>query len=126
MSYTVPECFMAAFAAGLMFSLVYEALRIVRVIFPFRIVVFVCDVVFFLLAALAVTRLSMALGDHIRWSTVFGFGAGIFAYINTLGRLLNLLENAVANGSPDCAVSCFQYSPQNCVKVFWNNCTYGI
>lgn len=97
MSYTVPECFMAAFAAGLMFSLVYEALRIVRVIFPFRIVVFVCDVVFFLLAALAVTRLSMALGDHIRWSTVFGFGAGIFAYINTLGRLLNLLENAVAN-----------------------------
>ena len=88
---------MAAFAAGLMFSLVYEALRIVRVIFPFRIVVFVCDVVFFLLAALAVTRLSMALGDHIRWSTVFGFGAGIFAYINTLGRLLNLLENAVAN-----------------------------
>ena len=43
---------MAAFAAGLMFSLVYEALRIVRVIFPFRIVVFVCDVVFFLLAAL--------------------------------------------------------------------------
>lgn len=63
MSYTVPECFMAAFAAGLMFSLVYEALRIVRVIFPFRIVVFVCDVVFFLLAALAVTRLSMALGD---------------------------------------------------------------
>lgn len=97
MSYTVPECFMAAFAAGLIFALVYESLRIVRVVFPFRIVVFVCDVVFFLLAALAVTRLSMALGDHIRWSTVFGFGAGIFAYINTLGRLLNLLENAVAN-----------------------------
>lgn len=105
MSYTVPECFMAAFAAGLMFSLVYEALRIVRVIFPFRIVVFVCDVVFFLLAALAVTRLSMALGDHIRWSTVFGFGAGIFAYINTLGRLLNLLGKRRRKCSPDCAVA---------------------
>ena len=111
MSYTVPECFMAAFAAGLMFSLVYEALRIVRVIFPFRIVVFVCDVVFFLLAALAVTRLSMALGDHIRWSTV--------TTAESAGKRRRKC-------SPDCAVSCFQYSPQNCVKVFWNNCTYGI
>lgn len=97
MSYTVPECFMAAFAMGLVFSLVYEVLRIIRVVFPLKLVTIVCDILFFLLAALAVTKLSLALGDHIRWSTVFGFGAGVFAYINTLGRLLNLLENAVAN-----------------------------
>ena len=97
MNCTVPECFMAAFAAGLLFSVVYEVLRIIRVIFPFRWLTFICDILFFLLAAQVVTKLSLSLGDHIRWATVFGFGAGIFAYINTIGRLLNILENAVAN-----------------------------
>ena len=97
MSFTVPECFMAAFAAGLVFSLVYEVLRIIRLVLPLKAVTFVCDILFFVLAALAVTRLSLALGNYIRWSTVLGFGAGIFTYINTLGRLLNLAENAISH-----------------------------
>ncbi len=97
MSYSVPECFMAAFAAGLVFALVYEALRIVRVILPFRAVIFLCDAAFFLLAAVVVTKLSLALGNYIRWSAVMGFGAGVFAYITTVGRLLNILENSIAN-----------------------------
>ena len=88
---------MAAFAAGLVFALVYEALRIVRLLLPFRVVTFLCDVLFFVLAAIVVTRLSLTLGNYIRGYTVIGFGAGIFCYITTLGRLLNLLENAVVN-----------------------------
>lgn len=118
MSYTVPECFMAAFAAGLIFSLVYEALRIIRVVFPPRAVTFVCDVLFFLLAAVAVTRLSMALGDHIRWSAVFGFGAGIFAYINTIGRILNLLENAVANAVRSALSAAFRWIRRIAAGIF--------
>lgn len=97
MSFSVTECFMAAFAAGLIFGLVYELLRIIRVIFPFKAVTFLCDIAFFLLAAAAVTRLSLAMGNYVRWSLVFGFGAGIFTYINTIGRLFNLVENAVAS-----------------------------
>ncbi len=97
MAYSIPDCFMAAFAAGLVFALVYEALRIVRILLPFRAVVFVCDILFFLLAAGAVTKLSLVLGNYIRGYTVLGFGAGVFTYVTTLGRLLNRLENAVAD-----------------------------
>lgn len=97
MVYSIPDCFMTAFAAGLVFALVYEALRIVRILLPFRAVTFVCDIVFFLLAAAAVTKLSLTLGNYIRGYTVLGFGAGVFTYITTLGRVINRLENAVAD-----------------------------
>ena len=96
MAYSIPDCFMIAFAAGLIFAVIYEILRIVRVMFPFQVVTFVCDIVFFVIAAGAVTKLSLSLGNYIRIYTVLGFGAGIFTYITTLGRLLNIVENAVA------------------------------
>ena len=47
MAYSIPDCFMTAFAVGLLFALVYEALRIIRILLPFRAVTFVCDVLFF-------------------------------------------------------------------------------
>ena len=100
MAYSIPDCFMIAFAAGLIFAVVYEILRIIRVMFPFHVVTFVCDIVFFVIAAGAVTKLSLSLGNYIRIYTVLGFGAGIFTYITTLGRLLNIVENAVALGAP--------------------------
>ncbi len=96
MSYSISDCFMIAFAAGLVFGLVYEALRIVRLILRFRAAVFVCDVAFFMLAALAVFKLSESLGNFVRVYTVLGFGAGVFAYIVTVGRILNLAESAAA------------------------------
>ncbi|MGN1341592.1 MAG: spore cortex biosynthesis protein YabQ [Oscillospiraceae bacterium] len=97
MVYSIPDCFMTAFAVGLVFALVYEALRIVRILLPFRAVTFLCDVLFFLLAAVAVTKLSLVLGNYIRGYTVLGFGAGVFTYITTVGRIINRLENAVAD-----------------------------
>lgn len=97
MAYSVPDCFMAAFAAGLVFGLVYEVLRIIRLLIPLRTVTFICDILFFLLAATAVTKLSLTLGNYIRGYTVLGFGTGVFCYITTIGRLLNLLENAIMN-----------------------------
>ena len=54
MSYSIPDCFMIAFAVGLVFGLVYEALRIVRLILRFGAAVFICDIAFFMLAAAAV------------------------------------------------------------------------
>lgn len=78
MAYSIPDCFMIAFAAGLIFAVVYEILRIVRVMFPFQVVTFVCDIVFFVIAAGAVTKLSLSLGNYIRIYTVLGFGAGDF------------------------------------------------
>ncbi|MCM1165703.1 MAG: hypothetical protein NC299_01835 [Lachnospiraceae bacterium] len=96
MSYSIPDCFMIAFAVGLVFGLVYEALRIVRLILRFGAAVFVCDIAFFMLAAAAVFRLSESLGSYVRIYTVLGFGAGVFAYIVTVGRLLNLAESAAS------------------------------
>lgn len=96
MSYSIPDCFMIAFAVGLVFGLVYEALRIVRLILRFGAAVFVCDIAFFVLAAAAVFKLSEALGNYVRVYTVLGFGAGVFAYIVTVGRLLNLAESAAS------------------------------
>lgn len=87
---------MIAFAVGLIFGLVYEALRIVRLILQFKAAVFVCDIVFFTLSALAVFRLSVSLGSYVRLYTILGFGAGVFAYIVTVGRLLNLAESAAS------------------------------
>ena len=106
MAYSIPDCFMIAFAAGLIFAVVYEILRIVRVMFPFQVVTFVCDIVFF---AGAVTKLSLSLGNYIRIYTVLGFGAGIFTYITTLGRLLNIVENAVAGAVRSALSAVFRF-----------------
>lgn len=96
MNINIPDCFMIAFFVGLAFGLVYEALRIIRLILRFKAAIYVCDIAFFLLAAFAVLRLSTALGNYVRMYTVFGFGAGVFAYIVTVGRLLNLIESAAS------------------------------
>lgn len=87
---------MIAFLVGLVFGLVYEAFRIARLILRFKAAVFVCDVAFFVLSAFAVCALSKALGNYIRIYTVLGFGAGVFTYIVTIGRLLNLAESAAS------------------------------
>ena len=87
---------MIAFAVGLIFGLVYEGIRIIRLILKFRIAVFVCDIAFFILAAMAVCKLSEFLGNYVRLYTVLGFGAGVFAYIATVGRLFNVLESAAS------------------------------
>lgn len=96
MSVSIPDCFMIAFTAGFIFGLVYEAIRIIRLILKFRIAVFICDIAFFILAAFAVCRLSEFLGNYIRLYTVLGFGTGVFTYIVTIGRLFNVLESAAS------------------------------
>lgn len=93
---SIPDCFMIAFVAGLIFGLLYEVLRIVRLILRFRAAVFVCDVLFFVVSALGVMTLSKSLGNYVRLYTVLGFGAGVFTYIVTLGRVLNLMESAAS------------------------------
>ena len=93
---SIPDCFMIAFVAGLIFGLLYEALRIVRLILRFKAAVFVCDVLFFVLSAFGIMTLSKGLGNYVRLYTILGFGAGIFTYIVTLGRLLNLAESAAS------------------------------
>ena len=87
---------MIAFFVGLVFGLVYEALRIVRLILRFKAAVFICDIVFFVLAAFVVIKLSVLLGNFVRIYSIFGFGAGVFTYIVTIGRLLNLIESAAS------------------------------
>lgn len=96
MNVSIPDCFMIAFAAGLIFGLVYEAIRIVRLILRFRAAVFLCDLVFFILAAMFVCKLSEFLGNYVRLYTVLGFGTGIFTYIVTIGRIFNVLESAAS------------------------------
>ena len=96
MTFSIPDCFMIAFISGALFGLVYEIFRIVRLVFRFRPVIFICDVLFFMLAAIAVLKLSEYLGNYVRIYTVLGFGAGVFTYIVTIGRLLNLLESAAS------------------------------
>ncbi len=94
---SIPDCFMISMFVGVVFGLVYEALRIVRLLLPFRLVVFTCDVVFFALASIVVMGLSKLLGSYVRIYTILGFGAGVFTYIVTVGRLLNVIENAASN-----------------------------
>lgn len=96
MSFSIPDCFMISFAVGFFFGLVYEALRIVRLILRVRPAIFICDVLFFVLAAGAILKLSDSLGNYVRIYTVLGFGAGVFAYIVTVGRILNLAESAAS------------------------------
>lgn len=93
---SIPDCFMISFMAGLLFGLVYEALRIIRLILRFKAAIFLCDILFFLLSAIAVMTLSKSLGNYVRSYTVIGFGAGVFCYIVTVGRLLNLAESAAS------------------------------
>lgn len=93
---SIPDCFMISFFVGLAFGLVYEALRILRLLLPFRVAVFAFDVAFFVLAARVVMFLSELMGSYIRIYTVLGFGAGVFTYIVTVGRLLNIAENAAS------------------------------
>ncbi len=94
---SIPDCFMISMFVGVVFGLVYEALRIIRLLLPFRFVVFACDVVFFALASIVVMGLSKLLGSYVRIYTILGFGAGVFTYIVTVGRLLNVIENAASN-----------------------------
>lgn len=96
MAYSIPDCFMAALICGFVFGLVYEAFRIVRLVLRVKPAVFLCDVLFFALAAEVVFRLSMAMGNYVRIYTLLGFGAGLFAYIETVGRFLNMIESAAA------------------------------
>lgn len=87
---------MLSFVCGFVFGAVYEAMRLTRLILRLKIVTFLCDVVFFFLSAEFVFRLSLIFGDHIRIYTILGFGCGIFAYITTIGRILNSAEGAAA------------------------------
>ena len=95
MEFSILDCFMIAAVCGFVFGLAYELLRIVRKLIPFTVVTFVCDIVFFAAAACVILYLSMYLGNYIRIYTILGFGAGVFAYIQTIARLLGYIENAV-------------------------------
>lgn len=96
MVHSIPECFMLGLLLGAAFGPVYEALRLVRLILRFEAAVIACDIVFFVLAAEGVFRLSLSLGNYVRVYTVLGFAAGVFAYIVTIGRLFNAVEGAAA------------------------------
>ena len=93
MAYSIPDCFMTAFVCGTAFGIVYEFFRIIRRLLPLKSVVFVCDVCFFIAAAFFVFNLSMYIGNYVRSYTLLGFGTGIFAYIQTIGRLFSFAEH---------------------------------
>ena len=95
MSYSIIDCFMISFCCGMVFGLVYELLRAIRRLLPLVTVTIICDIAFFAAAALLVYNLSLALGNYIRIYTLLGFGAGVFTYIQTVGRLVYLVETAV-------------------------------
>lgn len=97
MEYGILDCYMISFVCGAFFGGVYEAFRLMRRIFPLRAIVFLCDVLFFTLAGFFVFELSLFLGNYVRSYTLLGFGCGLFAYINTLGRLISVLETTVVN-----------------------------
>ena len=95
MFYSIPDCALTAMILGLCFGLVYEALRIVRKLLSLTAVTVICDITFFVVSAFAVFMLSETLGNNVRIYTILGYGAGVFVYINTLGRLLNRAETAL-------------------------------
>lgn len=95
MEFSILDCFMISFVCGLFFGLVYEFFRLIRRIIPVTIVVMVCDICFFVVAGLFVFELSMYLGNFIRLYTLLGFGTGLFAYIQTVGRLFSFVEMLV-------------------------------
>lgn len=92
MEFSILDCFMISFFCGFVFGLVYELFRFIRRMFPAGLVVMICDICFFVAAGLFVFELSMYLGNFVRLYTLLGFGAGLFAYIQTVGRLIALLE----------------------------------
>ena len=96
MNISIADCLAIAFAAGLIFGAVYEILRIIRLILQFKAAVFICDMLFFIAAAFTVVGLSENLGNYVRIYTIIGFGAGVFAYITTIGRVFNLIESGLA------------------------------
>lgn len=95
MAYSILDCFMIAAVCGFIYGVFYELLRLVRRIVRFNAVTFICDVIFFVAAGIIIVNLSMYLGNYIRLYTLLGFGAGVFAYIQTLGRLVCLIETAI-------------------------------
>lgn len=95
MEFGILDCFMISLVCGAVFGLVYEFFRIIRRLFPFGIVIMICDICFFVAAGLFVFELSMYLGNYVRLYTLLGFGTGIFAYIQTVGRLISLFETAL-------------------------------
>lgn len=120
---SIPDCFMISMFVGVVFGLVYEALRIIRLLLPFRLVVFVCDVVFFALASIVVMGLSKLLGSYVRIYTMLGFGAGVFTYIVTVGRLLNVIENAASNAWRK-AIHCFFEMIFNAVRKLFGSISH--
>lgn len=94
---SIPDCFMISFCIGLVMGLVYEVFRIIRIIIPLRVIIFICDVVFFVISANVVMTASEHLGNYIRIYTVIGYGAGVFSYIVTIGRIFNIVENAASD-----------------------------
>ncbi len=97
MVFNILDCFMISFICGAFFGLVYEFFRIIRRMFPLTAVIFLCDVCFFITAAFFVFNLSMYIGNYIRVYTLLGFGAGVFTYINTLGRIISFTEMLIIN-----------------------------
>ncbi len=95
MDHSIIDCFMIAFLCGLAFGVVYELLRVTRRLLPLQIVTVICDISFFIAAAFFVFKLSLYLGNYIRIYTLLGFGSGIFAYIQTIGRLVSFLESII-------------------------------
>ena len=95
MEFSIIDRFMIALFCGFAYGIVYELLRIIRRLLKFRGIVILCDVTFFVIAAVIVLNLSLYLGNYIRSYTIIGFGAGVFAYIQTLGRLVYALETAL-------------------------------
>lgn len=95
MGYSIIDCTMISLICGAAFGIVYEALRITRRVLPFTAVTFICDILFFIAAAFAVLKLSLYLGNYVRAYTILGFGFGVFAYIQTVGRLISAAERGI-------------------------------
>lgn len=94
---SIPDCFIISMFVGLCSGLIYEVLRIIRLLFPFKMSIFLCDAAFFIISSKIIMMLSEEMGNYVRLYTVLGFGAGVFTYIVTFGRLFNRAENAVSN-----------------------------
>ncbi len=95
MEFGILDCFMISFVCGFAFGVIYELFRLIRKLIDIKVVVFICDVGFFIVAGFFLFEISMYLGNYVRMYTILGFGCGLFAYIQTVGRLISAVENAV-------------------------------
>ncbi len=95
MYYPISDCIFYSFILGLCFGVVYEILRIVRKLLNLKAVTVICDIAFFVISAFAVFMLSVSLGNDVRIYTIIGYGCGVFAYIVTIGRLINSIETKI-------------------------------